>query len=100
MQVLRWRRWWSSQGLPALRLMAIEHWDPLNYYDDPSHADAYDAYLDRVGRMLRRGKGTDEIGAYLGKVRTLALRRGENETVDEEFATRVVAWYALESPSR
>ena len=80
--------------------MAIEHWDPLHYYDDASHADAYDPYLDRVGRMLHRGKGAAEIAAYLGKVRTLALRRDENETVDEEFADRVVAWYSLEAPAR
>jgi hypothetical protein len=98
MQILRWRRWWSSQGLPQLRVLAIEHWDPLNVYDDPPHADAYDAYLDRVGRMLRRGKGATEIARYLGKVRTLALRRDENEAVDEEFADRVIAWYAVEAP--
>jgi hypothetical protein len=100
MEIFRWRRWWSAHGLPELRVMAIEHWDPLNYYDDASHADAYDPYLDRVGRMLRRGKGAAEIAAYLGKVRTLALRRDENETVDEEFADRVVAWYSLEAPAR
>jgi hypothetical protein len=99
MRILRWRRWWSSRGLPQLRLMAIEHWDPLNVYDDPSHADAYDPYLERMGRMLRRGKGVDEITVYLGKVRTLALRRDENETIDGEFAGRVSAWYALEAPN-
>ena len=79
--------------------MAIEHWDPMNYYDDPSHADAYDLYLDRVGRMLRRGKSSAQIAVYLGKVRTLALRRDENEAIDEEFADRVVTWYSLEAPS-
>jgi len=94
----RWRRWWSVDGLPALRVMAIEHWDPLNVYDDPAHADAYDPYLDRVGRMLRRGKGSGEIARYLGEVRTKALDRGEAETVDELFADRVVAWYGLEAP--
>jgi hypothetical protein len=99
MKILRWRRWWSSRGLPQLRLMAIEHWDPLNYYDDPAHADAYDPYLERVGRMLRRGKGVDEIAVYLGKVRTLALRRDENDAIDEEFAGRVSAWYTLEAPN-
>ena len=98
MQILRRRRWWSAQGLPQLRVLAIEHWDPLNVYDDPQLADSYDAYLERVGRMLRRGKGAAEIAAYLGKVRTLALRRDENETVDEEFADRVIAWYAVEAP--
>ncbi len=98
MKLLRWRRWWSSRGLPELRVMAIEHWDPLHYYDDASHADAYDPYLDRVGRMLHGGKGAAEIATYLGKVRTLALRRDENEAVDEDFAARVVAWYSLEAP--
>ncbi len=98
MQMFRWRRWWSSRGLPMLRVMAIEHWDPMHYYDDAQHADAYDPYLNRVGRMLRRGKGAPEIAVYLGKVRTLALRRDENEEVDEEFADRVVAWYSLEAP--
>jgi hypothetical protein len=98
MQLFRWRRWWSARGLPELRVMAIEHWDPLNVYDDAERADAYDAYLDRVGRMLRRGKGPKEIAHYLGEVRTKALDRGESETTDELFADRVVAWYALESP--
>ena len=55
MELFRWRRWWSSAGLPALRVMAVEHWDPQNVYDDATRADAYDAYLERVGRMLRRG---------------------------------------------
>lgn len=99
MQRFRRSRWWSSRGLPELRVLAIEYWDPMNYYDDAAHADAYDAYLERVGRMLRRGKGAQEIAVYLGKVRTQALRRDENETVDELFADRVVAWYSLEAPS-
>ena len=41
--------------------MAIEHWDPVGVYDDASHADVYDPYLERVGRMLRQGKGPDAI---------------------------------------
>ena len=92
-------RWWNSSGLPALRLMAIEHWDPLGVYDKPSRADEYDPYLKRLGRMLRGGKGAEEITRYLGDVRTKALRRGENEEVDRAFADRVVAWYQLEAPS-
>jgi hypothetical protein len=98
MQLFRWRRWWSSAGLPALRVMAIEHWDPLNVYDDAQSADAYDAYLERVGRMLRRGAGPAEIARYLGQVRTKALRLDEAETTDELFADRVTAWYSLEAP--
>lgn len=98
MELFRWRRWWSGAGLPALRVMAIEHWDPLNVYDDAEHADAYDPYLDRVGRMLRRGKGAGEIARYLGDVRTKALAKEESETADELFADRVVAWYSLEAP--
>jgi hypothetical protein len=47
--------------MPALRVMAIEHWDPVGVYDDASHADVYDPYLERVGRMLRQGKGPDAI---------------------------------------
>ena len=50
--------------------------------------------------MLRRGKGAGEIAVYLGKVRTQALRRDENEEADEAFADRVVAWYSLEKPTR
>ena len=98
MRLFAWRRWWSGAGLPALRIMAIEHWDPLNVYDEPSHADAYDAYLERVGRMLRRGKGADAIAHYLGQVRTKAFRLDESETADELFAERVAAWYSLERP--
>ena len=95
---LRYRRWWRQEGLPALRLLALEHWDPLGAYDDPSHADEYDPYLERLGRMLRGGKGAEELGRYLGEVRTRALRRSENEEVDREFAARAVAWYQLEAP--
>ena len=98
MQLFRYRRWWSSQGLPALRLLAIEHWDPVNVYDDPERAGTYDPYLERVGRMLRRGKGSAEIAHYLGNVRTKALRREPSEAADELFADRVVAWYSLEAP--
>jgi len=71
----------------------------VNVYDDPSRADAYDAYLERVGRMLRHGAGAAEIARYLGEVRTKAFARGENEEADELFAARVVAWYAVEKPS-
>jgi hypothetical protein len=98
MELFRWRRWWSSAGLPALRVMAVEHWDPQNVYDDATRADAYDAYLERVGRMLRRGKKSEEIAHYLGQVRTKAMRLDDSETTDELFADRVTAWYALEKP--
>ena len=98
MRFLTWRRWWSASGQPQLRLLAVEHWDPLNVYDDPERADAYDAYLDRVGRMLRRGKGAAEIAHYLSEVRTKAFALDESETTDELFADRVVAWFAVENP--
>ena len=98
MRFLERRAWWSHQGLPQLRLLAIQHWDPLGVYDDPARADAYDAYLARVGRMLRRGAGAPEIARYLGEVRTKAFGRGEYEEGDEEFANRIVAWYAVEAP--
>ncbi len=71
----RWGRWWSERGLRELRVLAIEHWDPANVYDDPANADLYDAYLQRVGRMLKRGKGPAEIAKYLGEVRTKAFKR-------------------------
>jgi len=95
---MRWKRWWKSEGLPAVRLLALEHWDPMNVYDDPQHADDYDPYLERVGRMLRHGDGTPAIAAYLGQVRTKAFRLDENAELDESFADRVVAWYAVERP--
>ncbi len=98
MRILRWRKWWRSEGLPALRMLALEHWDPSGVYDDPSRVDLYDPYLERLGRMLRRGKGAAEIARYLGAVRTKALQRSEAETVDELFADRVIAWYQVEAP--
>jgi hypothetical protein len=98
MELFRWRRWWSSSGLPTLRVMAIEHWDPQNVYAAASLADAYDPYLERVGRMLRRGKGPEEIARYLGEVRTKAMKLDESEIADELFADRVTAWYSLEAP--
>ncbi len=97
-RLLRRRRWWRRDGLPALRLLALEHWDPTGAYDDPARADEYDPYLERLGRMLRRGKGVDELARYLGEVRTRALKRSENEEVDRDFADRAVTWYQLEAP--
>ena len=92
------RRWWSRDGLPALRLMALERWDPLGVYDDPQRLDEYDPYLNRVGTLLRRGAGPEEIARYLARVRLLALKLEENDDADEAFADEVTAWYALEKP--
>ena len=97
---LQRRRWWRDEGLPALRILAIEHWDPEGVYDDPMRADTNDPYLERMGRMLKRGKGIAEITKYLGDVRTKAFRRDPNEEADQSFAERVVAWYSLEVPVR
>ena len=93
-----WRRWWSKDGLPALRLMALERWDPLGIYEQPQRMDEYDGYLNRVGRLLRRGAGPEEIAHYLGRVRQEALRQEENDDADEAFADEVTTWYALEKP--
>jgi hypothetical protein len=96
--VFAWRRWWSKDGLPALRLMALERWDPLGVYEQPERMDEYDAYLDRVGRLLRRGAGPEELARYLGRVRQEAMKLEENDDADEAFAEEVTAWYALEKP--
>ncbi len=96
--MLAWRRWWSNDGLPALRLLALQHWDPLGVYEQPERMDEYDGYLNRVGRMLRRGAGPAEIARYLGRVREQALKLEENELADEAFADEVTAWYSLEKP--
>jgi hypothetical protein len=96
--VFVWRRWWSNAGLPALRMMALERWDPLGVYEQPQRMDEYDAYLNKVGRLLRRGAGPDELARYLGRVRQEAMKLEENDDADEAFAEEVTAWYALESP--
>ena len=98
MNLFAWRRWWGRDGLPALRRLALDRWDPKNVYEDPDAQDEYDAYLDRVGRMLRRGAGAEEIARYLGEVRTKALRLDESPDADEAFADEVAAWYSLEAP--
>jgi len=98
MALFQRRAWWAKQGLPQLRLLAIEHWDPLNVYDDPERADVYDPYLNRVGRMLKRGAGPSELTRYLGDVRTKAFKLDESEIADELFADRIIAWYAVEAP--
>jgi hypothetical protein len=96
--VFAWRRWWSKDGLPALRLMALERWDPLGVYEQPERVDEYDAYLGRVGRLLRRGAGPEELARYLARVRREAMKLEENEDADEAFADEVTTWYALEKP--
>lgn len=92
------RRWWRERGLDELRRMTLEHWDPLNVYDDAARAGTYDIYLERVGRMLRRGKGPEDLARYLGALRTKVYKQDENEDADEAFAERVTAWYQLEAP--
>jgi hypothetical protein len=96
--LLAWRRWWSREGLPALRLMALESWDPIGVYGEPEAVDEYDSYLVRVGRMLRSGAGAPDIARYLTQVRTKAMRLDDSPLADEAFAEEVVAWYSLEAP--
>jgi hypothetical protein len=48
--------------------------------------------------MLKRGAGPSELARYLGDVRTKAFRLDESEIVDELFADRIIAWYAVEAP--
>jgi hypothetical protein len=53
--VFAWRRWWSRDGLPALRLMALERWDPLGVYEQPERVDEYDASGAAPARRSSRG---------------------------------------------
>ena len=51
--------------------------------------------------MLRRGKGPAEIARYLGDVRTKAFAaERERRRTTRLFADRVIAWYALEAPTK
>ena len=98
MELFRRRAWWAGQGLPQLRLLAIEHWGPAERLRRSERADAYDPYLNRIGRMLKQGAGPSELTRYLGDVRTKAFALDESEIADELFADRIIAWYAVEAP--
>ena len=94
----RRRRWWSSRGCPQLRLMALEHWDPMNYLRRRGARRRLRPVPPARRPHAAERQGAGDIAGYLGKVRTQAFRRDENEDVDELFADRVVAWYSLEAP--
>jgi hypothetical protein len=75
-QLMFERRRWCGARARRLRTMALEHWDPLNVYDDATRASIVRPHLERVGRMPRRGKGQAEPRATSAlSARRLSPRR-------------------------
>ena len=77
----------------------MAEWDPIGVAGIPEAADEYDTYVGAVGRMLREGRGADEIRAYLTFVRVDRMGFGRSrgwERREQVVAVRVVEWYAGE----
>ena len=89
--------WWKRQGVPELRRLLMDEWDPIGVAGIPEAADEYDSYLGTIVGMLRDRRSTDELRAYLHRVRTEYMGLSEWPQMDEReraLAERLVAWYA------
>jgi tRNA (guanine37-N1)-methyltransferase len=88
----RWKRWWNTQGRAELQVLLRVCWDPIGVYGWGSGAtqDEYDAYADRVARVLRSGATAVEIDSTLAGLAADRMGLGGSGTP----APRTIAeWY-------
>jgi hypothetical protein len=74
----------------------MEQWDPIGVAGEPGAADEYDAYVGRVGRLLREGATAAEVDRYLTEVRTQHMGLSSQEGREVAVADAVIAWYRQE----
>ncbi len=76
-----WLRWWRLEGLPEMRALLWERWDPLGLRTvDDWPEDEYDGHANVLASKLKRGNGREDIAEYLTK------------TLTEEDAAVTPAW--------
>ena len=89
-----WARWWRLDGLPQMRSLLWELWDPLALAG-VAPDDEYDSYAAVLASKLRRRNSVDDIAAYL--TTTLAseddLLSPEWRAQCERTAHALVEWY-------
>ena len=93
-----WQVWWTQDGVPALRRVLLEEWDPLFIGDVPEAHDEYDSYVGEVGRMLREGATQSDIESYLSRVRTEFIGLPPDLSRDRRAATAVRRWWIRQPP--
>ncbi|MGH2917843.1 MAG: hypothetical protein ACRDLS_04475 [Solirubrobacteraceae bacterium] len=59
-----WVRWWRLDGLPEMRNLLWDKWDPLSLRGEAPE-DEYDSYANVLASKLRRGNTRHDIADYL-----------------------------------
>jgi hypothetical protein len=103
-----WVRWWRVEGLPEMRNILWEKWDPLGLFEDACDPDErwpedeYDAYANVLASKLKRGNCRSDIKTYLTNS---LLEEGDALTPQWEArcalaADALIAWYEGSSAPR
>jgi hypothetical protein len=73
----------------------LMRWDPIGIADEPLAGSEYDSLIGPLIRMLREGRSSPEIAAWLGdqteRGMGMARRRGE----DAALADELVGWWRM-----
>lgn len=95
MELQDWQTWWKKQGAKQLRLILMNHWDPIGVRGVPEAADEYDGYLGQIANRLQDEAGPAEIADYLTWVRSDRMGLGDSEPDrrDRETAAVICDWY-------
>ena len=90
--------WWKKRGGAGIRKLLMERWDPIGVGDMPEAAGEYDSYVGTIGRMLREGAKSEELSAYLTRVRTerMGLNHPDIKPREPAVSTLLVEWYENE----
>lgn len=87
-----WHMWWGIRGEAEVRAILNERWDPIGVAGEDVE-DEYDAYVPRVGALLREGASVDALAAYLSSVRTERLALPPDTAADRDVAVGLRDWY-------
>jgi hypothetical protein len=60
-----WVRWRRLEGLPQMRALLWEKWDPLGLRPHDAPEDEYDSYANILASKLKRGTSREDIADYL-----------------------------------
>lgn len=93
-----WQVWWTQDGMPGLRRLLMDEWDPLGVGDVPEAQDEYDAYVGQVGCILLEGATQRGIERYLSLVRTELIGLPPDPPRDRRAAAAVRRWWIRQQP--
>jgi hypothetical protein len=94
-------RWWRIEGLPQMRRVLWQHWDPLALHG-LAPDDEYDSYANVLASKLKRGNDRSDIVSYLT---TSLVDKGDVITPKwmarcEAAADALIDWYAKSNAPR